>query len=84
MKFITCGTAVLLLLLAPVAVKGGSILRVTDFGADPTGARPCHAEIAKACVAAKPGDTVLFPSGTYSLAKHIWIGNKSQIGRAHV
>ncbi len=79
MKFITCGTAVSLLLLAPVATKGGSVLRVTDFGADPTGARPCHAEIAKACVAAKPGDTVLFPSGTYSLAKHIWIGNKSRL-----
>ena len=79
MKFISYSTAVSLLLLAPVTTKGGSVLRVTDFGADPTGARPCHAEIAKACAAAKTGDTVLFPSGTYSLAKHIWIGQKSRL-----
>ena len=56
-----------------------AVLDVTSFGADPTGARPAQAEIYKAVVAAKPGDVVFFPKGTYALQKRIWVGEKRNI-----
>ena len=57
----------------------GAVLRVTDYGADPTGCRPSHAEISAACAAAKDGDTVLFPSGTYALARSVRIERKPRL-----
>ncbi len=56
---------------ALTGVASSATLRVTDFGADPTGARPSEEAIIKACQAAKRGDTVLFPRGTYALKKVI-------------
>ena len=56
-----------------------AVLDVTSFGADPTGARPAQAEIYKAVAAAKPGDVVFFPKGTYALQKRIWVGEKRDL-----
>ena len=58
---------------ALAGVAGGATLRVTDFGADPTGAQPSHDAIERACRAAQKGDTVLFPSGVYALRKNVRI-----------
>lgn len=50
-------------------IAGGATVRVTDFGADPTGAQPSQDAIQRACRAAQKGDTVLFPRGVYALRK---------------
>lgn len=52
---------------ALAGIAGGATLRITDFGADPTGTRPSQDAVMKACRAAKKGDTVLFPRGVYAL-----------------
>ena len=57
----------------------GAVLRVTDYGADPTGCRPSHAEISKACQAAKDGDTVLFPSGVYAFFRNVRIAGRKRL-----
>lgn len=72
-------SVVSLVLILVIQTAGGAVLRVTDFGADPTGGRPSQDEVAKACAAAKAGDTVLFPSGTYAFAKSVWIGHKPRL-----
>ena len=66
-------------LVLSVHAVGGAVLRVTDFGADPTGARFCDAEVSKACAAAKAGDTVLFPAGSYAFGKSVRIGSKPRL-----
>lgn len=40
-------------------------LDILDFGADPTGATNCNAALKDAVAEAGPGDTIVFPDGTY-------------------
>ena len=56
-----------------------AVLRVTDFGADPTGARPSQAGIAKACAAAKDGDVVVIPTGVYAFSGNVTIERKNRL-----
>lgn len=61
--------------VAFIGIADGATVRVTDFGADATGARPSQDAIAQACRAAREGDTVLFPRGVYALRKSVRLEN---------
>lgn len=63
----------------PMISLNAATLDVTAYGADPTGSRQSQAEIGKAVIAAKPGDVVFFPKGTYAVGKHIWVGEKRNV-----
>lgn len=54
-------------------------LRVTDFGADPTGAQPSQDAVMRACRAAQKGDTVLFPCGVYAFRKGVRVENLQNV-----
>ena len=60
-------------------IAGGATVRVTDFGADPTGAQPSQDAIQRACRAAQKGDTVLFPRGVYALRKNVRLENLQDV-----
>lgn len=75
----TCALALLVCVAFPLVSVRAAVLDVTAYGADPTGSRQSQAEIFKAVLAAKPGDVVFFPKGTYSLGKRIWVGEKKNI-----
>ena len=77
------GISVASMAFACASLLGGvaqaSVIDVTTYGADPSGVRQSHEEIRKAVIAAKLGDVVFFPRGTYALRKRIWIGEKKGV-----
>lgn len=49
-----------------------AIIRVSDYGADPTGSRCSAAALEAALAAAQPGDTVQLSAGRYLLCRRAW------------
>ena len=49
-----------------------AIIRVSDYGADPTGSRCSAAALEAALAAAQPGDTVQLSAGRYLLRRRAW------------